>query len=77
MLALSFINKSDYDLVMEDDRISVTGLAEMEPGSTLTVILRHKDGTQNQIQVAHTYNKTQIEWFKAGSALNFAKKKGI
>lgn len=77
MLALTFVDKNDYDLVREDDRISVTGLAGMKPGCLLTVLLRHKDGTQNSFQVTHTYNKAQIEWFKAGSALNFAKKKGI
>ena len=75
MLALTFVNKDDYDKVREDDRVSVTGLRELAPGSKLTVILRHADGTQETIEAEHTYNETQIAWFKAGSALNYAKEK--
>ena len=74
MLALTFINKDDYEIVQENDRISVTGLKEFAPGSKLTVILRHNDGTTDSFLVKHTYNDTQIKWFKAGSALNYSKK---
>ncbi|MCH3980966.1 MAG: aconitate hydratase [Prevotella sp.] len=74
MLALTFLNKDDYNKVQEDDRISLTGLKEFCPGSKLSVLLKHKDGIQEQFLVAHTYNETQIEWFKAGSALNNARK---
>jgi aconitate hydratase len=70
MLALTFINKDDYDKVREDDRISVTGLNHFAPGQPLTVTLSHADGTKDSFQVSHTYNHIQIEWFKAGSALN-------
>ncbi|CDA94511.1 putative aconitate hydratase 2 [Prevotella sp. CAG:1320] len=75
MLALTFVNKDDYDKVREDDRVSVTGLRELAPGSKLAVTLRHADGTQETIKAEHTYNETQIAWFKAGSALNYAKEK--
>ena len=75
MLALTFCNKDDYNKVQEDDRISLTGLKEFAPGSKLTVTLKHKDGSEDNFEVEHTYNDTQIAWFKAGSALNFAAKK--
>lgn len=75
MLALTFVCKDDYDKVREDDRVSVTGLRELAPGSKLVVTLRHADGTQDVIEAEHTYNETQIAWFKAGSALNYAKEK--
>lgn len=74
MLALTFTDKNDYDKVREDDRISVTGLADFAPGQPLTVLLRHADGSEESFAVSHTYNTTQIGWFKAGSALNYAKK---
>ena len=64
-----------HNKVQEDDRISLTGLKEFAPGSKLTVTLKHKDGSEDSFEVEHTYNDTQIAWFKAGSALNFAAKK--
>lgn len=73
MLALTFVNKEDYDKVREEDKISILGLADFKPGKNLTVKLSHKDGTSETIEVAHTYNQLQIEWFKAGSALNYMK----
>jgi aconitate hydratase len=74
MLALTFVNKDDYDKVQEDDKISVVGLKSFAPGSMLTVILKHKDGSEESFEATHTYNDTQIAWFKAGSALNYAAK---
>lgn len=74
MLALTFINKDDYNKVQEDDEISVMGLKDFAPGSIFTITLKHSDGTEESFPAGHTYNKTQINWFKAGSALNFAKK---
>lgn len=74
MLALTFIDKNDYDKVREDDKISVAGLKEFTPGKNLTIILNHKDGTTDTFETAHTYNEQQIGWFKAGSALNSMKK---
>src|SRR6185503_15443636 len=70
MLALTFANKEDYDKVQEDDNIDINGLTSFAPGVPLTVDLNHKDGTVDTITVNHTYNEQQIEWFKAGGALN-------
>ncbi len=75
MLALTFANKEDYDKVLEDDTIDIDGLTDFLPGKPLTVILHHKDGTIDSIFVNHTYNEHQIEWFKAGGALNIIRKK--
>ncbi|WP_255539636.1 aconitate hydratase [Longitalea luteola] len=79
MLALTFANKEDYDKVQEDDSIDIVGLASFAPGKPLTMVLNHKNGSKDEITLNHTYNKQQIEWFKAGGALNvirsqFAKK---
>ncbi|NDV79131.1 aconitate hydratase [Dysgonomonas sp. 511] len=73
MLALTFADKKDYDKVREDDKISILGLAGFTPGKNLTIELTHSDGTKESFDVAHTYNEIQIEWFKAGSALNYMK----
>lgn len=70
MLALTFDNPADYDKVKEDDRVDIIGLDNFTPESQLTVVLNHKDGSTDSFKVNHTYNQTQIEWFKAGSALN-------
>ncbi|MFZ9387386.1 MAG: aconitate hydratase [Chitinophagaceae bacterium] len=70
MLALTFANKEDYDKVREDDSVSILGLASFAPGKPLTVRLDHADGSSEEIPVNHTYNEPQIEWFKAGGALN-------
>jgi len=74
MLALTFANKEDYDKVQEDDSIDITGLTSFTPGKALTVVLNHKDGSIDNITVNHTYNEQQIEWFKAGGALNVIRK---
>lgn len=74
MLALTFVDKADYDKVQENDKISITGLTDFHPGKNLTVVLTHKDGSKDSFEVAHTYNELQINWFKAGSALNAMKK---
>ena len=73
MLALTFVNKDDYDKVREDDRISISGLSGFAPDRHLTMILKHNNGLTDEIEVEHTYNDTQIAWFKAGSALNYAR----
>lgn len=70
MLALTFVNKDDYNKIQEDDQISITGLSDFAPGKNLTLTLHHHDGSIESFAVAHTYNHAQIEWFKAGSALN-------
>ncbi len=74
MLALTFDNKEDYDKVQEDDNIDIVGLTDFAPGKSLMVVLNHKDGSADSIIVNHTYNEPQIEWFKAGGALNIIRK---
>jgi aconitate hydratase len=73
MLALTFADKADYDKIREDDNIDIIGLTTFAPGTPLTMVFRHSDGTSDSIKVNHTYNEGQIEWFKAGSALNLIK----
>lgn len=70
MLALTFADKQDYDKVQEDDTIDITGLTSFEPGVQLTMVLHHADGSTDEVKLNHTYNHQQIEWFKAGGALN-------
>lgn len=72
MLALTFADKDDYQKVKEDDRISIIGLKDFAPGKPLTVVLKHKDGSTDEFLANHSYNTTQIAWFKAGSALNYS-----
>ncbi|MDE7314126.1 MAG: aconitate hydratase [Mucispirillum sp.] len=74
MLALTFQNKDDYNLVQEGDLISITGLKDFAPNKELTVTLKHTNNKTDIFKVNHTYNIQQIEWFKAGSALNNLKK---
>ncbi|HEY5498900.1 MAG TPA: aconitate hydratase, partial [Bacteroidales bacterium] len=70
VLALTFKNKKDYDKIREDDHISILGLEHFTPEKPLTANLTHSDGTTEHFEVNHTYNQFQIDWFKAGSALN-------
>ncbi|MEE2830416.1 MAG: aconitase family protein, partial [Myxococcota bacterium] len=70
VLPLTFVNPADYDLVQEDDRVSLDGITTLAPGSTVTLTLTHADGSTESFATSHTLNDEQIEWFKAGSALN-------
>ncbi|MEX1241531.1 MAG: aconitate hydratase [Cyclobacteriaceae bacterium] len=70
MLAITFVNEADYDLIREEDTIDIVDLTEFSPERQLTLVLKHKDGSSVTIKVNHTYNAGQIQWFKAGSALN-------
>ncbi len=70
MLGLTFVNKDDYNKIQEDDVVDILGLTTFAAGKNLTIQLNHKDGSTEQFEVAHTYNDAQIEWFKAGAALN-------
>jgi aconitate hydratase len=74
MLGLTFATKEDYDKIQEDDTLDIVGLTTFAPGKQLTMVLHHADGTTDKIQLNHTYNEQQIEWFKAGSALNLIRK---
>jgi aconitate hydratase len=73
MLGLTFANESDYDLIQEDDRFHFVDLADFAPGKPLTIELEHADGSKDTIVANHTYNAQQIDWFRAGSALNLIK----
>lgn len=70
MLPLTFANPADYDKVRPDDKVSIHGLTTFTPGKPLTLVLKHADGSKEDITLNHTFNEQQIEWFKAGSALN-------
>ncbi len=70
ILALTFSNSNDYDKILEDDKISLLNLNELEPDKHVKCIISHSDGNKDEILLNHSYNKSQIEWFKAGSALN-------
>jgi aconitate hydratase len=74
VLPLTFADPADFDKVQETDRISVTGLASIEPGKPLSATLHHADGSEDTVEVRHSLNADQIEWFKAGSALNVLKR---
>jgi len=74
MLGLTFANKDDYNKIQENDTIDIIGLTEFAPGKPLTLVLHHADGTSEEILANHTYNAQQIEWFKAGGALNIIRK---
>ena len=75
ILALTFSNPQDYEKIQEDDRISIVGLNELEPDKQVKCILTHSDNSTDEIMLNHSYNKQQIEWFKAGSALNVLRNK--
>ncbi|AUP78061.1 aconitate hydratase [Flavivirga eckloniae] len=74
MLGLTFANETDYDLIQEDDTFNFLDLNAFAPGKQLTLEVVHADGSKNEIKLNHTYNDSQIEWFKEGSALNLIKK---
>ncbi|MBC8985830.1 aconitate hydratase [Pedobacter sp. N36a] len=74
MLGLTFANKEDYDKIQEDDTIDIVGLTTFSPNVPLTLVLNHADGTKEEIVVNHSYNAQQIEWFKAGGALNIIRR---
>ncbi|MBS3773889.1 MAG: aconitate hydratase [Bacteroidales bacterium] len=74
ILALTFADKQDYDRIREDDTIDVLGMDSFMPGESLTIRLNHEDGTRETFPVNHSYSDQQIEWFKAGSALNLIAK---
>jgi aconitate hydratase len=73
MLGLTFANEADYDKILEDDTFNFTDLTDFAPGKLLTLEIVHADGSKEEIKLNHTYNQQQIDWFKAGSALNLIK----
>jgi aconitate hydratase len=74
VLALTFNDKEDYNKVRDHDKFDITGLKDFTPGCQIRVALNHKDGTREEIFAGHSYNQSQIEWFRAGSALNLIRK---
>ena len=74
MLALTFANKEDYEKILENDTIDIEGLTRFAPNTPLRVVLNHANGSVEIIEVNHTYNDQQIEWFKAGGALNIIRR---
>ncbi|KAK3529687.1 hypothetical protein QTP70_033682 [Hemibagrus guttatus] len=70
LLPLTFADPADYDKIRPDDKISITGLQRFAPGKPLHAVVKHNDGSKETIELNHTFNETQIEWFQAGSALN-------
>jgi aconitate hydratase len=74
VLALTFANPADYDKIKEDDVIDIIGVKDLAPGKPVKVVLHHADGTTDEFEANHTLNENQIEWFKAGSALNLIRK---
>jgi aconitate hydratase len=75
VLALTFSEPDDYEKILEDDKISLINLNDLEPGKQVTCIITHNNDTEEQILLNHSYNKSQIEWFKHGSALNVLRSK--
>ncbi|HEU4339688.1 MAG TPA: aconitase family protein, partial [Planctomycetota bacterium] len=75
ILPLTFTDPSDYDKVRETDRISLTGLSSLAPGSVVQGVVHHEDGKRETISLRHSLTAEQIEWFKAGSALNLLKRR--
>jgi aconitate hydratase len=74
MLGLTFVNEADYDKIQEDDTINFLDLDVFAPGKTLNLEFMHADGSKDVIEVNHTYNQSQIDWYNEGSALNLIKK---
>jgi aconitate hydratase len=74
MLGLTFANENDYDLIQENDTFNFTDFDQFTSGKQLTLEIVHADGSKDTAMLNHTYNDSQIEWFKEGSALNLIKK---
>ena len=70
LLALTFQDPADYDLIRADDRLSLVGLADMAPGKSVECHIKHADGTSETVNLNHTFSASQLEWFRKGSALN-------
>jgi aconitate hydratase len=75
ILTLTFAEKSDYDRIQEDDMIDITGLQDFQEGKQLKMVLHHSDGSSEKLAVNHSCNSTQIDWFRAGSALNLIRER--
>jgi aconitate hydratase len=76
VLALTFADPADYEKVQETDTVTVEGLGDLAPKQGLSVVFHHADGSEDTAAVTHTLNPEQIQWFRAGSALNTLRKQG-
>ena len=76
LLPLTFRDPSHYDLIREDDRISLTGLGDLAPGRPVACVVTHSDGTTDTLELDHSFGAKQVEWFRAGSALNLFHREG-
>jgi aconitate hydratase len=74
VLPLTFSNPADYEKIQQDDHLSLVGLQSLAPGKPVTLVIHHKDGKEEQVALNHSLTQEQIEWFKAGSALNLLSK---
>jgi len=70
ILALTFADPADYERLHGDDRVSLLGLTDLAPGQTVEAVVRHADGSVENLRLRHSYTRAQLEWFRAGSALN-------
>ncbi|KAL3320126.1 aconitate hydratase [Cichlidogyrus casuarinus] len=77
MLPLTFIDPADYDKIHPTSKISLLGLKDLQPGKPVKCIITQEDGNKTEIQLMHTFNSNQLEWFRAGSALNRMKEIGL
>ncbi|KAF8598109.1 aconitase, partial [Ceratobasidium sp. AG-I] len=75
MLAPTFVDPADYEKIQPEDHVDITGLESFAPSKNLGLVAHHKDGSADEIELAHSFNEGQIEWFKTGSALNLMAKK--
>jgi aconitate hydratase len=73
MLALTFADPADYEKIKPSDKVDIVGLESFAPGKNLTLVVKHEDGSKEEISLAHSFNEGQIGWFKAGSALNLVR----
>ena len=73
ILSLQFSQPEDYDLIAENDTFDILGLEEFTAGKPLTLVIRHQNGKIENLPLKHSYNQLQIEWFKAGSAMNYCR----
>ena len=75
ILALTFVEPADHEKILEDDKLSILGLKDLQEGSYLRCIIHHSNAIDEEILLKHSYNSLQVEWFKAGSALNLMRTK--
>jgi len=75
VLALTFENPNDYEKILESDKISIVELSNLQVGKPVKSIIHHEDGTQDEIFLKHSYNNSQLDWFRFGSALNVLRSK--